>query len=291
MKIIDGKKVSNEVLDEIKLDVQNRIKLNLKVPHLAAVIVGNDGPSQTYVNSKIRACERVGFESSLFQFDKSISENELISEIEKINVNDDIDGFIVQLPLPKGIIQENILDKVLPKKDVDGFNPINYGKMALGIETFLPATPAGIIELIKRYSIDLKGKKCLVIGRSQIVGRPISILLSQNKIFGNATVTVAHSRSNNLKEICLDSDIIISAIGIPEFIKENMIKPGSIIIDVGICRVEDNNSLKGYRIVGDVDFESVYDKVSLITPVPGGVGPMTIAMLLKNTLRASSLND
>ena len=291
MKIIDGKKVSNEVLDEIKLAVQNRKKLNLKIPHLAAVLVGDDGPSQTYVNSKIRACERVGFESSLFQFDKSITENELISEIEKINVNDDIDGFIVQLPLPKGINQENILNKVLPKKDVDGFNPINYGKMALGIETFLPATPAGIIELIKRYSIDLKGKKCLVIGRSQIVGRPISILLSQNKIFGNATVTVAHSRSNNLKEICLDSDIIISAIGIPEFIKEDMIKTGSIIIDVGICRVEDDNSLKGYRIVGDVDFDSVYDKVSLITPVPGGVGPMTISMLLKNTLRASSLND
>ena len=291
MKIIDGKKVSNEVLDEIKLAVQNRKKLNLKIPHLAAVLVGDDGPSQTYVNSKIRACERVGFESSLFQFDKSITENELISEIEKINVNDDIDGFIVQLPLPKGINQENILNKVLPKKDVDGFNPINYGKMALGIETFLPATPAGIIELIKRYSIDLKGKKCLVIGRSQIVGRPISILLSQNKIFGNATVTVAHSRSNNLKEICLDSDMIISAIGIPEFIKEDMIKPGSIIIDVGICRVKDDNSLKGYRILGDVDFESVYDKVSLITPVPGGVGPMTISMLLKNTLRASSLND
>ena len=291
MKIIDGKKVSNEVLDEIKLAVENRKNLKLKIPHLAAVLVGDDGPSQTYVNSKIRACERVGFESSLFQFDKSITENELISEIEKINVNDGIDGFIVQLPLPKGINQENILNKVLPKKDVDGFNPINYGKMALGIETFLPATPAGIIELIKRYSIDLKGKKCLVIGRSQIVGRPISILLSQNKIFGNATVTVAHSRSNNLKEICLDSDMIISAIGIPEFIKEDMIKPGSIIIDVGISRVKDDNSLKGYRIVGDVDFESVYDKVSLITPVPGGVGPMTISMLLKNTLRASSLND
>ena len=291
MKIIDGKKVSNEVLDEIKLAVENRKKLKLKIPHLAAVLVGDDGPSQTYVNSKIRACDRVGFESSLFQFDKSITEYELISEIEKINVNDDIDGFIVQLPLPKGINQENILNKVLPKKDVDGFNPINYGKMALGIETFLPATPAGIIELIKRYSIDLKGKKCLVIGRSQIVGRPISILLSQNKIFGNATVTVAHSRSNNLKEICLDSDMIISAIGIPEFIKEDMIKPGSIIIDVGICRVKDDKSLKGYRIVGDVDFESVYDKVSLITPVPGGVGPMTISMLLKNTLRASSLND
>ena len=291
MKIIDGKKVSNEVLDEIKLAVQNRKKLNLKIPHLAAVLVGDDGPSQTYVNSKIRACERVGFESSLFQFDKSITENELISEIEKINLNDDIDGFIVQLPLPKVINQENILNKVLPKKDGDGFNSINYGKIALGIETFLPATTAGIIELIKRYSIDLKGKKCLVIGRSQIVGRPISILLSQNKIFGNATVTVAHSRSNNLKEICLDSDMIISAIGIPEFIKEDMIKPGSIIIDVGISRVKDDNSLKGYRIVGDVDFESVYDKVSQITPVPGGVGPMTIAMLLKNTLRASSLND
>ena len=291
MKIIDGKKVSNEVLDEIKLAVQNRKKQKLKIPHLAAVLVGDDGPSQTYVNSKIRACKRVGFESSLFQFEKSITENELISEIEKINVNDDIDGFIVQLPLPKGINQENILNKVLPKKDVDGFNPINYGKMALGIETFLPATPAGIIELIKRYSIDLKGKKCLVIGRSQIVGRPISILLSQNKIFGNATVTVAHSRSNNLKEICLDSDMIISAIGIPEFIKEDMIRPGSIIIDVGICRVKDDNSLKGYRIVGDVDFESVYDKVSLITPVPGGVGPMTISMILKNTLSASSLNE
>ena len=291
MKIIDGKKVANEVLDEIKLAVQNRKKIKLKIPHLAAVLVGDDGPSQTYVNSKIRACDRVGFESSLFQFDKSITENELIFEIEKINVNDDIDGFIVQLPLPKGINQENILNKVLPKKDVDGFNPINYGKMALGIETFLPATPAGIIELIKRYNIDLKGKKCLVIGRSQIVGRPISILLSQNKIFGNATVTVAHSRSNNLKEICLDSDMIISAIGIPEFIKEDMIRPGSIIIDVGICRVKDDKSLKGYRIVGDVDFESVYDKVSLITPVPGGVGPMTISMLLKNTLRASSLND
>jgi len=291
MKIIDGKKISNEVLDEIKVLVGHRVKNNLKTPHLAAVLVGDDGPSQTYVNSKIKACKRVGFQSSLFKFDKSISENKLINEIEKININDNIDGFIVQLPLPKGINQENILDKVLPKKDVDGFNPINYGKMALGIETFLPATPAGIIELIKRYSIDLKGKKCLVIGRSQIVGRPISILLSQNKIFGNATVTVAHSRSNNLKEICLDSDIIISAIGIPEFIKEDMIKTGSIIIDVGICRVEDDNSLKGYRIVGDVDFESVYDKVSLITPVPGGVGPITIAMLLKNTLRASTLND
>ena len=291
MKIIDGKKVSLEVLDEIKSSVEHRVKNNQKVPHLAAVLVGNDGPSQTYVNSKIKACKMVGFRSSLFKFEDSISENELIIEIDKINRNIEIDGFIVQLPLPKKINQENILSNVDPNKDVDGFHPTNYGKMALGIETFLPATPAGIIELIERSKIDLEGKKCLVIGRSQIVGRPISILLSQNKIFGNATVTVAHSRSKNLSDLCLDSDIIISAIGIPEFIKSDMIKTGSTIIDVGISRVDDNSSTKGYKIVGDVDFEDVSGKVGFITPVPGGVGPMTIAMLLKNTLRACSLND
>tara|TARA_E500000331_G_scaffold94355_1_gene90554 strand:+ start:990 stop:1865 length:876 start_codon:yes stop_codon:yes gene_type:complete len=291
MKIIDGKKVSLEVLDEIKSSVEHRVKNNQKVPHLAAVLVGDDGPSQTYVNSKIKACKMVGFRSSLFKFEDSISENELIIEIDKINRNIEIDGFIVQLPLPKKINQENILSNVDPNKDVDGFHPTNYGKMALGIETFLPATPAGIIELIERSKIDLEGKKCLVIGRSQIVGRPISILLSQNKIFGNATVTVAHSRSKNLSDLCLDSDIIISAIGIPEFIKSDMIKTGSNIIDVGISRVDDNSSTKGYKIVGDVDFEDVSSKVGFITPVPGGVGPMTIAMLLKNTLRACSLND
>ena len=291
MKIIDGKKVSLEVLDEIKSSVEHRVKNNQKVPHLAAVLVGDDGPSQTYVNSKIKACKMVGFRSSLFKFEDSISENELIIEIDKINRNIEIDGFIVQLPLPKKINQENILSNLDPNKDVDGFHPTNYGKMALGIETFLPATPAGIIELIERSKIDLEGKKCLVIGRSQIVGRPISILLSQNKIFGNATVTVAHSRSKNLSDLCLDSDIIISAIGIPEFIKSDMIKTGSTIIDVGISRVDDNSSIKGYKIVGDVDFEDVSSKVGFITPVPGGVGPMTIAMLLKNTLRACSLND
>ena len=291
MKIINGKRVSLEVLDEIKTSVEHRVKNNQKVPHLAAVLVGDDGPSQTYVNSKIKACEMVGFRSSLFKFEDSISENELIIEIDKINRNIEIDGFIVQLPLPKKINQENILSNVDPNKDVDGFHPTNYGKMALGIETFLPATPAGIIELIERSKIDLEGKKCLVIGRSQIVGRPISILLSQNKIFGNATVTVAHSRSKNLSDLCLDSDIIISAIGIPEFIKSDMIKTGSTIIDVGISRVDDNSSTKGYKIVGDVDFEDVSSKVGFITPVPGGVGPMTIAMLLKNTLRACSLND
>jgi len=291
MKIIDGKKVSIEVLDEIKSSVENRAKNSLKTPHLAAILVGDDGPSQTYVNSKIKACDRVGFKSSLFKYNDSISEQDLISEIQKVNNNDDIDGFIVQLPLPKKINQEKILSQVAPHKDVDGFHPINYGKMALGLDTFLPATPAGIIELIKRSKIQTEGKKCLVIGRSQIVGRPISILLSQSKVFGNSTVTVAHSKTINLKELCIDSDLIISAIGSPEFIKGNMIKKGSTIIDVGITRVDDSSSNKGYRIVGDVDFNSVSDSVGYITPVPGGVGPMTIAMLLQNTLKACSLSD
>ena len=291
MKLIDGKKISEKVLDEIKFSVQNRVKNNLKIPHLAAILVGDDGASKTYVNSKIKACEKVGFKSSLFKFDDSISEIELLNQIKNINENDDIDGFIVQLPLPKHINQEVILNKVSPAKDVDGFHPNNYGKMTLGIDTFIPATPAGIIELIERSEIQTEGKKCLVIGRSQIVGRPISILLSQNKSFGNSTVTVAHSRSKDLEKLCLDSDIIISAIGIPEFIKGNMIKKGSSIIDVGITRVDDLSSQKGYRIVGDVDFKSVSNIVGYITPVPGGVGPMTIAMLLKNTLKACEILD
>ena len=291
MKLIDGKKISEKVLDEIKFSVQNRVKNNLKIPHLAAILVGDDGASKTYVNSKIKACEKVGFKSSFFKFDDSISEIELLNQIKKINENDDIDGFIVQLPLPKHINQEVILNKVSPAKDVDGFHPNNYGKMTLGIDTFIPATPAGIVELIERSEIQTEGKKCLVIGRSQIVGRPISILLSQNKSFGNSTVTLAHSRSKNLEKLCLDSDIIISAIGMPEFIKGNMIKKGSSIIDVGITRVDDLSSPKGYRIVGDVDFKSVSNTVGYITPVPGGVGPMTIAMLLKNTLKACEFSD
>ena len=291
MKLIDGKKISEKVLDEIKFSVQNRVKNNLKIPHLAAILVGDDGASKTYVNSKIKACEKVGFKSSLFKFDDSISEIEILNQIKKINENDDIDGFIVQLPLPKHINQEVILNKVSPAKDVDGFHPNNYGKMTLGIDTFIPATPAGILELIERSEIQTEGKKCLVIGRSQIVGRPISILLSQNKSFGNSTVTVAHSRSKDLEKLCLDSDIIISAIGIPEFIKGNMIKKGSSIIDVGITRVDDLSSPKGYRIVGDVDFKSVSSNVGYITPVPGGVGPMTISMLLKNTLKACEVSD
>jgi methylenetetrahydrofolate dehydrogenase (NADP+)/methenyltetrahydrofolate cyclohydrolase len=291
MEIIDGRKVSIDILNEIRSEVDLRIKNGKKIPHLAAILVGDDGPSQTYVNSKIKACEKVGFKSSLFKFESSISETSLIDEIKKINENKDIDGFIVQLPLPVKINQENILNKVNPNKDVDGFHPLNYGKMSLGLDTFLPATPAGIIELIKRYNVDTNGKKCLVIGRSQIVGRPISILLSQNNKFANATVTVAHSRSKNLNQLCLDSDIIISAIGIPEFLNSEMVKNNVIIIDVGISRIKDENSIKGYRIVGDVDFSSFKDKKGLITPVPGGVGPMTIAMLLKNTLKACKIMD
>jgi len=291
MEIIDGRKVSIDILSEIRSEVDLRIKNGKKVPHLAAILVGDDGPSQTYVNSKIKACEKVGFKSSLFKFESSISETSLVDEIKKINENKDIDGFIVQLPLPVKINQENILNKVNPNKDVDGFHPLNYGKMSLGLDTFLPATPAGIIELLKRYNVDTNGKKCLVIGRSQIVGRPISILLSQNNKFANATVTVAHSRSKNLNQLCLDSDIIISAIGIPEFLNSEMVKNNVVIIDVGISRIKDENSIKGYRIVGDVDFSSFKDKKGLITPVPGGVGPMTIAMLLKNTLKACKIMD
>ncbi|GIS01270.1 MAG: bifunctional protein FolD [Flavobacteriales bacterium] len=291
MKIIDGKKISNDVLDEIKIVVDERIKNRKKVPHLAAVLVGDDGPSETYVKSKIRACERVGFNSSLFKFDMDISQDELLKEIIKINKNQDIDGFIVQLPLPSNIDQEKILTQISPNKDVDGFHPYNYGKMTLGIDTFLPATPAGIVELIKRYKIELSGKKCLVIGRSQIVGLPISILLGQNKSYANATVTVAHSRTKNLDLLCASSNIIISAIGIPNFLKSSMVSDKTVIIDVGISRIEDSTSPRGYKIVGDVDIEDFRDRDIMITPVPGGVGPMTIAMLLQNTLKACQLND
>jgi methylenetetrahydrofolate dehydrogenase (NADP+)/methenyltetrahydrofolate cyclohydrolase len=291
MKIIDGKKISNDVLDEIKNHVEDRLNNRKKVPHLAAVLVGDDGPSQTYVNSKIKACERVGFNSSLFKFNDNITEDELLNEITKINENKEIDGFIVQLPLPSNIDQEKILTQVSPEKDVDGFHPFNYGKMTLGIDTFIPATPAGIVELIKRYKIDLSGKRCLVIGRSQIVGRPISILLSQNQSFANATVTVAHSRSKELETLCINSDLIISAIGIPKFLKSKMVSDNSIIIDVGISRVVDETSSKGYKIVGDVDIEDFSQRNVMITPVPGGVGPMTISMLLKNTLKACELKD
>ena len=291
MTIIDGKKISEDILNDISLEVNERVSRGDKSPHLAAILVGDDGPSETYVNSKIKACEKVGFKSSLFKYDDNISEEELLNKIENINNDNDIDGFIVQLPLPSSINQENILSFVNPKKDVDGFHPINYGKMTLGIDSFIPATPNGILELFKRYKLKLNGKKCLVIGRSQIVGRPISIILSQSNEFCNATVTLAHSGTLDLDKLAIDSDVIISAIGKPEFLKADMVKEGAIIIDVGISRVKDDESKNGYRIVGDVDFKNVSKKASYITPVPGGVGPMTIAMLLKNTLLACQNND
>ena len=286
MVLLDGKFISEKIKEEIKIEVQNIKNNGGRTPHLAAVLVGNDGASLTYVGSKVRSCEKVGFESTLIHLDENISEDNLISEINNLNNNDQIDGYIVQLPLPKHINEEKILMMVNPKKDVDGFHPFNFGKMAQNMDSFIPATPQGIVELIDRYDIDTEGKNTVVIGRSNIVGRPISILMSSKSKPGNSTVTLVHSRTPDIQSFTKKADIIIVALGIPNFLKSDMIKQGSVVIDVGITRVEDKTKKKGYRIVGDVDFESVKTKVSYITPVPGGVGPMTIAMLLKNTLKA-----
>ena len=291
MKILDGKYLSNIIKQEIKESVGVRLSLGLKKPHLAALIVGDDGASLTYVGSKVRSCEEVGFESTLIHLEKSISENDLLYQIKKLNKNSNIDGYIVQLPLPKHINEEKILLSVDPVKDVDGFHPTNFGRMVLELPSFIPATPYGIMEILERYDIKTNGKNCLVIGRSNIVGRPISILMSQKGSYGNATVTIAHSRTKNIKELSLEADIIISALGIPEFIKEDMVKKDAVVIDVGITRVLDKTALKGYLIKGDVDYKNVSKKSSYITPVPGGVGPMTIAMLLKNTLKACQKKD
>ena len=291
MELLDGKKISQQIKDEIKHTVSIRNKKGLRIPHLAAVLVGNDGASLTYVGSKVRSCDQVGFKSSLIQFKDSISEKYLLLKIKELNNDDTLDGYIVQLPLPKHINEEKILLSIDPKKDVDGFHPTNFGRMALEMESFIPATPSGIMEMLKRYKLEISGKHCVVIGRSHIVGRPISILMSQKGEPGNATVTLAHSRTNNLQQITQKADIIISALGIPNFLKGNMVKKGVIIIDVGITRVTDENNPKGYVIKGDVDFEDVSKKSSFITPVPGGVGPMTIAMLLKNTLISCERKD
>ena len=289
MKIIDGKKISNQIKEEIKIEVDQIIKKGGSAPHLAAVLVGNDGASLTYVGSKVRSCEQVGFNSTLVKLNENISQDTLLKKIQELNNNDEIDGFIVQLPLPKHINEEKILMAVSPNKDVDGFHPTNFGKMALNMETFISATPYGIIELIRRYKIDTTGKNTVVIGRSNIVGRPISILMSRKGNPGDSTVTLVHSRTKNLESFTKNADIIISALGVPDFINSSMVKQGVVIIDVGITRVKDESSPKGYVIKGDVDFESVKEKASHITPVPGGVGPMTIAMLLKNTLLSKSL--
>lgn len=287
MQLLDGKKTSNDIKDEIALEVIEIKKNGGKTPHLAAIIVGNDGASQTYVSSKVKACQKVGFNSTLIELPEDLTQEQLLNEIELLNNDNDIDGFIVQLPLPKHIDEQKVLMLVNPDKDVDGFHPTNVGKMTLDLPCFLPATPFGIMELLERYQIETSGKNVVVIGRSHIVGRPMSILMSQKRKAGNATVTLTHSRTKNLAEVTKKADIIVAAIGIPEFLKANMIKEGVTIIDVGITRVNDATRKRGYRLAGDVDFESVSKKASFITPVPGGVGPMTIAMLLKNTLLAS----
>nr|WP_315001200.1 bifunctional methylenetetrahydrofolate dehydrogenase/methenyltetrahydrofolate cyclohydrolase FolD [uncultured Capnocytophaga sp.] len=286
MTILDGKKTSEDLKQEIAEEVKQLKAKGKRVPHLAAVLVGNDGASLTYVGSKVKACEQVGFESTLVKLPANISEEELLQEIEKLNANPEINGYIVQLPLPKHINEQKILLAIDPTKDVDGFHPANFGRMALDMEAFIPATPFGIMELLKRYKVPTKGKHVVVVGRSHIVGRPISILLSQKGAQGNATVTLTHSHTPNLAELTRQADIVVMALGIPEFLKGDMVKEGVTVIDVGITRLKDDSNPKGYRIVGDVAFNEVKEKASYITPVPGGVGPMTIAMLLKNTLLA-----
>jgi len=290
MILLDGKKTAADIKEEIALEVRSIKDNGHKTPHLAAIIVGNNGASITYVNAKVKACERVGFESTLIRLSEEITEEELLNEIAILNIDNDIDGFIVQLPLPKHIDEQKVLMAVNPDKDVDGFHPTNVGKMALNLPTFISATPFGILELLDRYNVETSGKHVVVLGRSHIVGSPMSILLSQKRKVGNATVTMCHSRTKNLKELTLQADIIIAAIGIPEFLKAAMVKDNVTVIDVGITRLADTTKKSGFRLVGDVAFEEVAKKAEFMTPVPGGVGPMTIAMLLKNTLLACQRN-
>ena len=286
MILLNGKKTAADIKEEIALEVTELKDKGHKTPHLAAIIVGNNGASITYVNAKVKACERVGFESTLIRLPEEITEEELLNEIAILNIDNDIDGFIVQLPLPDHIDEQKVLMAVDPDKDVDGFHPTNVGKMALNLPTFISATPFGILELLERYQVETSGKHVVVLGRSHIVGSPMSILLSQKRTVGNATVTLCHSRTKNLKKITLQADIIIAAIGIPEFLKADMVKEDVTVIDVGITRLADSSKKNGFRLVGDVAFDEVAEKANFITPVPGGVGPMTIAMLLKNTLLA-----
>lgn len=286
MILLDGKQTSAKIKEEIKVQVSVMKQQNKRTPHLAAVLVGTNGASMTYVGAKVKACQLVGFESTLIELSAETTEAQLLNKIEELNNNPEIDGFIVQLPLPKHIDEQKVLMAVDPDKDVDGFHPMNVGRLTLDLPTFISATPYGIMELLERYEIPTSGKHVVVIGRSHIVGRPMSILMSQKRTAGNATVTIAHSRTTNLAALTKEADIIVAALGIPEFLKADMVKKGAVVIDVGITRVPDASKKRGYRIAGDVDFENVAEKASHITPVPGGVGPMTIAMLLKNTLLA-----
>ena len=284
MQLIDGKKTSQEIKAEIAEEVKEIVANGGKQPHLAAVLVGSDGGSITYVNAKVKACEEVGFKSTLVKRDADITEEELLKIVDELNNDDDIDGFIVQLPLPKHISEDKITEAIDPKKDVDGFHPVNVGRLVVGLPTFVSATPYGITQLLKRYNVETSGKNCVVLGRSNIVGRPMSILMSQKEI--NCTVTVAHSRTQNLKEVCASADILIAAIGSPEFVTADMVKEGATVIDVGTTRVDAPDTKSGWRLKGDVKFDEVAPKCSFITPVPGGVGPMTIVSLLSNTLLA-----
>lgn len=286
MTILDGRKLSEEIKQEISQEVKEIVKQGKRPPHLAAVLVGNDGASLTYVGSKVKSCEKAGFKSTLIHLPEDTTQEALLNKISELNVDEGLDGFIVQLPLPKHIDEQTVLEAINPKKDVDGFHPENFGRMALGMESFIPATPFGIMEMLKRYKIETTGKHAVVIGRSNIVGRPISILLSNKGEPGDCTVTLTHSRTKNLKEITKSADIIVSALGVPNFVTTDMVKEGVVVIDVGITRVKDDTAKRGYVITGDVNFKEVSKKASFITPVPGGVGPMTIAMLLKNTLLA-----
>jgi methylenetetrahydrofolate dehydrogenase (NADP+)/methenyltetrahydrofolate cyclohydrolase len=287
MQLIDGKKISEEIKNEISKNTLEHIKAGGKHPHLAAVLVGNDGGSETYVAHKVKACDFVGFKSTLIRKPETITEEELIQIVHDLNKNEDIDGFIVQLPLPKHISEQKIIEAIDYKKDVDGFHPVNVGRMIIGLPSYISATPFGILELIKRYKIETSGKNCVVIGRSNIVGKPMASLLSQKGYPGDATVTVCHSRTKNMKEICANADILIAAMGSPEFVKADMVKEGAVVIDVGTTRVPSTETKSGYRLKGDVKFDEVSPKCSYITPVPGGVGPMTIVSLLHNTFLAA----
>ena len=286
MEILDGKIVSQSVKDELKAEVNQLIKNNKRLPHLAAILVGNNGASETYVASKAKNCEEIGFKSSLLRLNEDITEAELINAVIKLNTDETVDGILVQLPLPKHIDEQKIINLIDPSKDVDGFSPVSIGKMVLGLPSFIPATPYGIMLMLEHYNIETSGKHAVVIGRSNIVGRPISILLNQNNKYGDCTVTVCHSRTKNMKEICLQADLIVAALGKPNFLTADMVKENAVVIDVGITRVADASKKSGFAIKGDVDFENVSPKCSYITPVPGGVGLMTIAALLKNTFNA-----
>ena len=286
MEILDGKIVSQSVKDELKAEVNQLIKNNKRLPHLAAILVGNNGASETYVASKAKNCEEIGFKSSLLRLNEDITEAELINAVIKLNADESVDGILVQLPLPKHIDEQKIINLIDPSKDVDGFSPVSIGKMVLGLPSFIPATPYGIMLMLEHYNIETSGKHAVVIGRSNIVGRPISILLNQNNKYGDCTVTVCHSRTKNMKELCLQADLIVAALGKPNFLTADMVKENAVVIDVGITRVADASKKSGFAIKGDVDFENVSPKCSYITPVPGGVGLMTIAALLKNTFNA-----